>query len=294
MGGYFFYSDYVLNNEEWNSLCLQVQNGKFTRNITATEGVKELIVHDFWVGPGKVYIDIEEPIYGKVDFETSAKKYIYRGCTLLLCQFPVKSKRNFKYRYGQFKRKLTYLPLDYMMVPRIPLSILNPDHVRFFGRRKVPFIIVEADNLTEFSKVKWEWIHQAQSFSGIPIIYDGRNLNNKQKEIESTWEKITESFDIQTLREEISELPLSINTLRKTGISPFKGEFIENSSADYNLYELNQIPSIDEGDNFRYHKAIPVVTVMKGKVIKSNHLVEGQKGDGEFKQVSIPNHFLTS
>ncbi|WP_186577797.1 hypothetical protein [Aquibacillus kalidii] len=293
MGDYFFYSDFIYDNGEWTSKCLQIQEGKFTRFLSSKSTVRELNVEQFWVGPGKVYVDLEEPVFNQVDMETTVSKYIYRGCTLLLCQFPLKSRRNFKNRFLQFKNKLARLPLDYMIVPRIPISLLHPDQIRFFGRRKVPFIILELDNIDDLLNVKWEWIEQAQSFTGIPIIYDSSKINTKMlKELKSLWKWIGNKFQMQLLDDGVTTLPLPKETLRKTGISPFKGEFIENSAADYNLFPIEKVPSIDDEPDFRYHKAIPVVTVMNGTVLRSNHLIEGEIGDGSYQKISIPNHFL--
>ncbi|MRH42409.1 hypothetical protein GH741_06895 [Aquibacillus halophilus] len=294
MGVYYFRSDYVFEEDKWISKSIQVENERIVITQINKQRTIEMNVDKFWIGPGKVYIDYEEPLYDRKFVDNTVNKYIYRGCTLLICQLPIRSYIHFKRKFEQFREHLSSLPIDYMIVPRIPTHLLQPDIIKFFGTKKMPFVLIDTNSKHELLKVKWEWLESAQYFSGIPFVLHKDGSKNKRKELTSTWSSICKKYRINTIEENISEYPLSKETLRQTGISPFKGEFLHQSSADYNLFEMDEIPSVDERPKFRYHKAIPVVTVSKGEVIKYNHLIHPEKAKGELKQVSIPNHFIST
>ncbi|QDP40454.1 hypothetical protein [Radiobacillus deserti] len=294
MGAYYFYSDYVLEDGMWKSKSVHIENGLFTRSFKNMEGIQEIHVEDFWIGPGKVYVDIEEPVFHALSPETVAQKYLYRGCTLLLCQLPIRSSISYKKRFRAFKENLVNLPIDHMVVPTIPVRILRPHHIKYFGRMKVPFIGVELACSEDLNSVKWEWIREAQQFSQTPIILFRRDRKEglDSKELFKEWKELCRIHSIVTLQDPVREFPLTKHALRVTGISPGKGELIENGCADYNLFQREKEPIIDEDSHFRYHKSIPIVTVCRGQVVKENHLVNTEKMQGEYMEVSIPRHFI--
>ncbi|WP_226034693.1 hypothetical protein [Aquibacillus saliphilus] len=292
MGVYYFYSNYIFDDGHWLSKSIQVENDKIVITQVNKHRTKQMNIDYYWVGPGKVYIDFEDPLHQREDLESTVNRYIYRGCTLLICQLPITSNVFFKQEFEQFKATLSSLPIDYMIVPRVQASLLRPSIIKFFGKNKMPFVLIDTKNKEELLEVKWEWIQAAQYFSGIPLVLSHDEPTNKSKGLSTIWNDICEEHRIDVIKEKLTDYPLSKETLRLTGISPLKGEFLHQSSADYNLFELDKIPSIDERSKLRYHKAIPVVTVSKGEVIKANHLVRPVLGKGELKQVSIPKHFL--
>ncbi|MDC3415370.1 hypothetical protein [Aquibacillus salsiterrae] len=292
MGSYFFYSDYVYNHNDWTSKSIQVESCSFTNNIKGDTRVSEMDISNFWVGPGKVYVDVEQPLHNKIDLPRLSNRYIFKGCTLLLCQLPIRSKTVFQQSFSKFKQVLSDLPIDHMIVPKIPLSMISLEHIRFFGRKKVPFILLEIEDVEELKKQKWQWIQQAQSFSNIPITLNWDNIpENLHVKTEKLWNKIVKSFQINTLPDKVLTEPLSRESLRKTGISPYKGEIIPNGYADYNLFDLSKFPLIEEKANFSYHKAIPIITVMNGNVIRTKQSILVEKGEGQYRTVSLPSHF---
>ncbi|WP_138416983.1 hypothetical protein [Aquibacillus sediminis] len=289
MGVYYFSSDYIYDHGKWKSDSIFIKDNKFTITFTNKKTAQEMDVSPFWVGPGKVYVDLDDPVYRQQDYQSSIKKYIYRGCTLLLCQLPISSRYGLKQKFSQFKQQLSLVsPIDFMIVPRIPASKLAVEHIKFFGKEKVPFILVEADDVDELKQVKWEWIQQYQSFSGTPISY----ISDTENTFEKDWQKLAKKYRIISIDDTINHLPLSKQLLRQTGISPHKGEFIHQGCADYTLFDRSTLPTIDEDTNFRYHKAIPVITVSNGTVVKSNHIVQLDATQGKYTPVSIPRHFV--
>jgi len=98
------------------------------------------------------------------------------------------------------------------------------------------------------------------------------------------------AYNIRTLPDPLNELPLSVGNLYATGISPFKGDFRTLGDADYNLY-INDERQIEAPDQMFYHRAIPYVTVLRGKVIRAHVEMNDDKGYGRLTNISIPNHF---
>ncbi|MDC3413045.1 hypothetical protein NC797_09720 [Aquibacillus sp. 3ASR75-11] len=292
MEAYSFYSKYVWENGEWKSRLFHVEDGKFTRSIRTKSMEMRLNVDSFWLGPGKVYVDSEEPVYYQLDYQNTVKKFMYRGCTLLLCQLPVINTSNYRKDFFHYIDHLKNMPIDHMIVPIIPAPILKDEHIRFFGRQKVPFLLIETSSQEDLLNIKWEWIQQAQSFSRMPLMYKKSSFLQEEINVSELWHELCKNYNIPSLHQEIGQSPLSTQTLRLSGISPFHGEFVENGSADYNLFDLSSIQSVDESLLFRYDKAIPVVTVANGNVIKANHLVLDQQQNGKYQKVSIPQHFV--
>lgn len=243
---------------------------------------------NYWIAPGKVYVDIEKPIFNSNMMDSQVRAYLYKGCSLLLAQFPVTSLVQMKKEFNNFKKSLETLALDYSIVPRIKSYLLKPSVIHYFAREKLPFILLEVNDLKELYKVKWEWINHAQGPRKIPII---PIENHKIPSLFKVWKKIADNFDLSTLPELISTLPLSKESLRITGISPTKGEIIQQGDADYLLFELDKNALIEQPDQLFYHKSIPSIAVIRGQTVRENHILKAERGFGQFISTTIPRHF---
>ncbi|MCT2537378.1 hypothetical protein NC661_00300 [Aquibacillus koreensis] len=286
---YYFSSDHVYEEGQWTAKDIFVYDKKFTTTLNSKERAKEMDVRSFWIGPGKVYLDLAEPVYDQSIIENTITKYVHRGCSLLICQLPLNTNHRFIEKFQAFKEKLASVsPIDFMIAPRIPASRLSTEQIKFFGREKVPFILIDEPDEKSLKKVKWSWIQQTQSFSKTPIKY----MSDQYKKNFKVWDKVCKKYSIETFYDELTIEPLSKEILRLTGISPHKGEFLHQGCADYNLFDLSSIPSIEDRSNFRYHKAIPVIVVSNGVVIKTSNVVQADAAKGEYTTVTIPKHFL--
>ncbi|KGX88028.1 hypothetical protein [Pontibacillus litoralis] len=287
---------YVINRASsyakgtWSSFHMGVHDGKWCDPKKLVRSTMELNTSTFWIGPGKVYVDVQFPLYQTHYIDPLARRYMYKGCTCLLIQVPVTHNCDLEETFSRAtKTKWDRLPIDYMFVPRISLTKLNPNVILFYGRKKVPFIVVTIANKSAMYKKAWEWIAQAQHPSYIPItpVFTFPDANGAFQE----WKKIADMYGIRTLPTPLGENPLSFETLKVTGIYPYKGEFIYNGDADYNLYPpLEQEPIEAEGQMF-YHNAIPYVTVLRGNVIRAT-TISNEDGLGQNRSISIPNHFM--
>lgn len=289
MEAYCIQATKSLIRNEWKPLELAVQNGRWCECSSIDKRTMKLVSDPFWIGPGKVYVDLEFPLFDTPYRDALLRRYIYRGCTLLITQLPISSKNQMKTHWDAYKKELEDVAIDYMIAPRIDLHRLCPEVVRYFGRQKAPFILVEVGDEKSLKATKWEWIDQAQSQSFIPIVPVFTNPAT-EKDLLKFWDQIMTVYNIKTLPDILNELPLSVANLYAAGIAPFKGEIRTNADCDYNLF-LNNERQIEATDQMFYHKAIPYVTVLRGKVIRAHVEMNDDKGYGRFKNISIPNHF---
>ncbi|MYL32754.1 hypothetical protein GLW08_17575 [Pontibacillus yanchengensis] len=290
MKAYSIHSKQSLIRSEWSEVSIGVQNGKWCAMRDLNKHTCQMNTDSLWMSPGKVYVDLEFPLY-KVDYLAPlVRRFIYRGCTCIVTQVPIYSKREMKETYFAYIDELEGIAIDYMVVPRIPLIQLDASVIRFFGLQKVPFIIVEVTHKEDLLSKSWQWIAQAQHPSFIPIVpvyqFDEDTVTYKD------WLKIAKQFGVRTLPKPLDEKPLSIENLRVTGISPFKGEFIHLGDADYNLYSIQQTKEIEAPDQMFYHKAIPYVTVLRGHILRAKLELNDYSGCGTHRSISIPNHFM--
>lgn len=289
MKAYYIQADKSFVRNNWEPLHLGVQNERWCKRLDMGKDVMELVTEPFWIGPGKTYVDLEYPLYNAPYRTALLRRYIYRGCTLIITQLPIESKLHMKDKWESYKQNLKGMAIDYMIAPRISLKRLDPEMIRYFGRRKVPFILVEVEDEQSLLSKKWDWINQAQGHSFLPISPLFTNPVTKQNS-QKVWNQIIDAYEIRTLPEFLNELPLSVGNLYASGISPFKGELRSKGEADYNLFR-NDDRQIEAPDQMFYHRAIPYVTVLRGKVIRAHVEMNDEKGYGRYKSISIPNHF---
>lgn len=273
------------NNNKWEALSMGVNNGKWCSPSDLKKKTMKLQVDPFWIAPGKVYIDFQFPLFHSPYQTSLLRRYIYRGCTLLLTQLPITSKRQMKSKWADYKKSLEGLAIDYMIVPRVPIHYLDDEMVRFFSRLKVPFILFEVSTEAELYKKRWQWISQAQNPFCTPVV-----PVFLQDNLHSLWDKFVRTYEIISLPSPLDELPLGIDNLKATGIYPYKGEVIPSGDADYNLFRVEK-EEIEAPDQMFYHKAIPYVTVLRGKIIRAHVEMNDERGYGNYREVSIPNHF---
>ncbi|KGX84090.1 hypothetical protein [Pontibacillus marinus] len=278
-----------LVRNQWKPLQLAVRDGKWCETSTLEHQTKNLVIDPFWIGPGKIYIDLEFPLYDAPYRTALLRRYIYRGCTMIITQLPIRSKKQMKVMWEQYKQDLELMAIDYMVAPRISLHRIDSEVVRYFGRQKAPFIIAEVTDENSLNITKWEWLGQAQGSSFIPIVPVFPNPAT-EKNLKKTWDQIMTAYSIRTLPDPLNELPLSVGNLYAAGISPFKGDIRTLGDADYNLY-INDERQIEAPDQMFYHRAIPYVTVLRGKVIRAHVEMNDEKGYGRLTDISIPNHF---
>ncbi|MFC0523161.1 hypothetical protein ACFFGV_06065 [Pontibacillus salicampi] len=291
MKAYYIHSHRSLVKRTWLPLHIGVEGEKWCNPFSQLTTTMELNTVPFWVSPGKVYVDVEFPLYRTEYFIPIVRRYLYRGCTTLIVQVPIITEKNLQQTFYSHLEQLDGIALDYMAVPRVSLTKLSTSMVLFFGRHKIPFIIVEVTDKKQLLEKEWQWIAQAQHPSFIPIV-PVFSFNDSSSFSYKEWLTLMEEHQVRTLPSPITEEPLSLENLKATGIFPTKGEFIYQGDADYNIYPAyEQQEQIEGNEQMFYHKAIPYVTVIRGQVIRAHLELDDYNGYGKYQTISIPNHF---
>ncbi|KGX92285.1 hypothetical protein N781_17805 [Pontibacillus halophilus JSM 076056 = DSM 19796] len=289
MGANYVYGDRVLTEKGFQSIQLEVNKGKWKGHSRVYNRRLGMSLHGFYVTPGKVYADVEFPFNDTEDWESLFQRFLLRGSTLLLIGFRVESKRGFIRAFTSFKERLLNLPIDVMVFPRIQLRHLTSDAIRYFKRQRLPFIAVEAGSLEEFRNQPIEWLREAQGSNPIPLVplFPPSFDDHEYKK----WKNYCEDKHVSTLPDPINPYPLTLNNLKATGIAPYKGTFSPLSDADYNLYTEVEQSFVEDHNQISYHKAIPCVTVLRGKLLRVTTSVLHKEPEGKYKTISIPSHF---
>lgn len=290
MGAYWF-QGYVENEAGVHFTELTVCEDKFVRDRVGKFPYKSMVVDDFAVAPGHVMVDCHEPIAHSAAPEVTSEEYIKRGCTLLLIQHLVTSLRHYRAHYDHFLARLARLPLDYMVLPVIPAKLIRPEMVRFFARKGCPFLCVEVHSLEEMSEVCWEWVVQAQSYKRVPLTLFVKDRGNTSNNYSEMWSSLCEQYGIIKLTDMQDDEVLTVQNMKDSGIYPRKGSIIPGGQADYNLYRITGIPTFDDPANFRYHNAVPNITVINGEVKQVDQKMVDCKPGNHIK-VKIHKHFV--
>ncbi|GGF09451.1 hypothetical protein GCM10010954_04870 [Halobacillus andaensis] len=270
---------------------LFVDHDKFKDPSEAYGHILNVNVNKFIIAPGHVMLDTSFPLSRSPSHVSQCYEYMKKGCTLLLIQLFIYTRKHFKKEYEQMQNFLKDLPLDYMIVPRISSHVLHPEMIRYFALEKAPFIIVHAESTEQLEDVAWGWIAQAQSHRRIPLTYSVKNSRNSEMNNERFWTTLTHNYGIIKLSQPITNGRLTLQNMKDTGIYPYKGTLRTHAYADYNLYEKTSIELIDEEENFLYHEPVPAITVMRGRPIQVQQKVEPNT-KGIFFKSSIYKHFV--
>ncbi|CDQ19506.1 hypothetical protein SAMN05192559_104267 [Halobacillus karajensis] len=290
MGAYWFQGYVESDTGPYFSECT-VNKDKFVRDRIGKESYKYMVLDGFSISPGHVMLDRIHPIASSPSVKDTGNDYIKRGCTLLLTQHLVTSLRHYRAHYEYFLTLCKELPLDYMIVPVVPAKLLRPEMVRFFARKGSPFLCIEVGSRKEFDEVCWEWLAQAQSFKRMPLTLFVKDTENTSNNYSEMWSSLCEQYGIIKLTDVQDDEILSLQNLKDSGIYPIKGSIVPGGQADYNLYRMSKGPTFEEQEDFRYHNAVPNVTVMNGQVKQVDQKISDQKPGSHIK-VKIHKHFV--
>ncbi|MGG1675146.1 hypothetical protein ACIFOT_05250 [Neobacillus sp. NRS-1170] len=221
-------------------------------------------------------------------------RFLLKGCTTLITFVQVSFETEIIEKIKEIKMTLLSSPIDFVIAVKIPVRLLTPSFIRKCKKEKVPAIFVEIKDPEELANIPWGWIREALfPFNSplIPII-----STSKKKEAGFTlskWKGIMENEKISAFYEELKEdQPLSITVLNHLGLYPHMASLMNGTELSYNLYVKGRgIMNVDELNLFHYHGDRLVVTVHKGKVVRSGDEVLFKPGYGEHVKVRNPAYF---
>lgn len=272
--------------EEW-TVCGE----KFVRGRIGFKKYMYMETAGFTVTPGHILFDTNDSLEESSFPIKSAEDYIKRGCTLLLIQHLVTSIRHYREQYAFLLKKLEGIPLDYMVVPVIPAKVVKPEMVRYFARKGCPFLCIEVTSVSDLNEVRWEWLVQAQGHKRTPLTLFVKDSENTCDNYPELWSSLCNQYGIIKLTDLQDDEVVSFQNLRDSGIFPHKGGFISGGHADYNLYWNPEVATFDDLEKFRYHNAVPNVTVRNGQVTQVNQKIVNHSPGSHIK-VKIHKHFV--
>jgi hypothetical protein len=220
--------------------------------------------------------------------------FLLKGCTILFTYANVSFEAELAEKINEVKTSLISSPLDFLIGVRIPTRLLTPNFMRNCKKYKVPAIFVELTNQGELEEIPWGWIREALFPFNCPLIpIISPSIKKEHKTVLSKWKGIMLKEKIPALFEEVAEnQPLSVPLLNKVGLYPHKASLMSGTELSYNLYlKGKEINKVDEVGLFHYHGDRLVVTVHKGKVIRSAGNVLFKPGNGEHVKVRTPSYF---
>jgi hypothetical protein len=220
--------------------------------------------------------------------------FLLKGSTTLFTYATISYEKELPEKIKEIKTALISSPLDFIIGVKIPTRLITPSFIRSCKKLKIPAIFIDIKSLHELENVPWGWIREALfPFNSplIPII----SLSQKKeaKVLLSKWKDIMLKEKIPSLNGVVEEnQPLSISVLNKIGFYPQKGSLMNGTELSYNLYvKGREVNNVDEVSLFHYHSDRLVVTVHKGKVVRSGENVLFKPGNGEHVKVRTPSYF---
>jgi hypothetical protein len=226
--------------------------------------------------------------------EYMLKQFLLKGCTTLTTYVTVSYENELTEKIKGMKTLLMSSPIDFMIGVKIPQHLVTQTFLRKCRIEKIPAIFVEITEINELERLPWGWLREAlfpYNSPLIPII--SSTLKKEAKMVLSKWKGIMIKEKIPSLFEELEEnQPLSLQVLNKIGLYPQKASLLHGGEVSYNLYEKGRgIKNVDSVSLFHYYGDRLVVTVHKGKVIRSGEEVLFKPGNGEYVKVRTPSYF---
>ncbi|WP_462412028.1 hypothetical protein [Neobacillus sp. Marseille-QA0830] len=237
-------------------------------------------------------ISPHEPFQGLKQFITD--QFILKGCTTFLTCVKICNENELTSKITEMKTLMYSSPIDFLIGIRVPVRLITQSFIRKCKREKVPAIFLEVHHANDLETIPWSWIKDAMFPFNSPFIPIISCAEKKEvKRVLSKWKEVMTKEKLPAVLEEMQEnMPLSKIILNKIGIYPHKASLMNGTELSYNLYSYsNEIGRVEEADLFQYHRDRLMVTVHRGKVIRSGKEVSFKPGFGEHVKVKTPSYF---
>lgn len=222
------------------------------------------------------------------------KQFLLKGSTTFLTYVKISNENELTNKLKATKTALLNSPIDFSIGVFIPLKLLTPTLIRKCKKEQLPAIFVEINEWDRLEDIPWTWIREALFPFNSPLIpVISSMLKKETKKVLSKWKYIMIKGKIPSIFDELEDnQPLSINVLNKMGLYPRVASLMHGTEISYNLYlQGNEVKNVDEEKLFHYHEDKLVVTVHKGKVVRSGKEVLFKPGNGEYVKVRTPSYF---
>lgn len=275
-----------------------IKNNKIEYIYPHMENVR-LIRMDFspyLLTPGHVMLDFGlEKLPSFSDYMEYMKRLISKGCTTILVSVSVRYEAELKAKVKKIQHLMINSPIDYCIAVRVPMRALTPSFIRQCKRLRIPAVFLDMKE-DEMYEVAWAWIRDAiyPYFLSIIPIWNDTYSKGKVKRLTEVWKVIMQEEHIPTVPYcPPTHEPLSLNIIRKLGISPLKGEIRIGGDIDYNLYPQKGVEFANFSE-IQYDMDKPIITVHKGRNIKVGDEYLINPGYGERLTIKVPGFFTSS
>ncbi|WHY84440.1 hypothetical protein QNH39_17470 [Neobacillus novalis] len=221
-------------------------------------------------------------------------QFLLKGCTTLFTYVDVSYENELTEKFKEMKTALVGCPVDFIIGIRIPVRLITPSLMRICKKEKIPAIFIELEDPGQLENVPWGWIREAIFPFNSPLIPKISSSQKKEaRAVLSKWKGIMVKEKIPAIYEEIEEnQPLPATVLNKVGLFPQRASLMHGTELSYNLYlKGREINNVDEVKLFHYHGDRLVVTVHKGKIVRTGAKVLFKPGYGEHLKVRTPSYF---
>ncbi len=253
-------------------------------------------VSSYLLTPSHVMLDFKtENLREFTTFIERMKDHISKGCTTVLVCITIKYESELLTSYKRIRHLMINSPIDYCFAVRIPFRLLSPSFISQCKRLRIPVVFTDVME-GEMNKIAWAWIRESMYpyyLSIVPIWRQGYSPG-KIKKITGEWKELLKDEGIPTIPVcPIEDVPLSINVLRKMGISPLKGEIRIGGEVDYNLYRRKSLEFANM-EEVQYDMDKPLITVHNGKCIKVGERFYINPGYGKQICIKVPGFFASA
>lgn len=290
----------LLSNRRIERTSLLIKHGRIASVQTAFNKLTQMRMDatPFIMTP--TYVQLTHCIPNENDFHVLkdyfTENFIKRGCTTVLTTVDVQYEFEFPTKLKKKLASLNTIPIDYVIGVKIPVRLLTPSFIRTCKREKIPAIFVVIENEKELFDLPWGWIRESLFPYNCPLIpiFPSGNNNKETQQIKGYWKRITTEAKIPSVVNEMPEKePISKRILAKIGIFPLKSNIQQGGEVSYNFYMVNDEDSqVEELELFHYYSHRLVVTVHKGKVIRSGDEVIFHSGYGEHVKIKTPSFYI--
>jgi hypothetical protein len=246
--------------------------------------------------PGHVMLDFNiEKLTTFSAYKEYIKGLISKGCTTVLVSVTVRYEADLRQAVKKIQHLMINSPVDYCIGVRIPMRALTPTFIRQCKRLKIPAVFVDLLE-EEMDRVAWGWIREAlyPYYLSLVPIWGGGYSKGKLKKLTDSWKELMKDERIPTVPScPSTEEPLSLNVMRRIGISPIKGEIRIGGDVDYNLY-LQKSRGFANQEEVNYDMDRPIITVHKGRNIKVGDEFFINPGYGEQVCIKVPGYYSSS
>ncbi|MBT2656391.1 hypothetical protein J7E81_14320 [Bacillus sp. ISL-18] len=288
----------ILKNKQIMTTSLFIADERITmvKKCTSHDQYMRMNVEPFIMTPS--YVLLSSSIPYKESFQALksyiSEHFLVKGCTTIFTYVDLLYENQLADKINELKTALNSSPIDFIIGVKISANLITPSLMRTCKKYKIPAIFVELHEFDELESIPWGWVREAMFPYNCPLIPLISSPQKKEASLVlSKWKDRMVKEKIPAIYEPIEENhPLPIPILNKIGLYPQKGSLMAGTELSYNLYLMEkEIRKVDEESLFHYHSNRLVVTVHKGKVIRSGNKVLFSPGSGEYVKVRTPSYF---